>query len=123
MIIVDTSALIDSLTGSESLSHRLRSLIESGERLLLPSVVLFEWLRGPRLPQELQLQEDLFPHDQILGFGPPEAAIAADLYRNVRRARNREIDLIIAATAIVHGAAVWTLNRDDFRDLPGVPLI
>ena len=41
----------------------------------------------------------------------------------VPRARGREIDLAVAACAIADGASLWTLNRDDFRDIPGLKLI
>jgi len=102
---------------------RLTELISSGERLLMPTVVLYEWLRGPRVPQELHVCEELFPQDQAVAFGIFEARVAARLYRTIKRARGREIDLAIAATAITHDAALWTLNRDDFRDIAELPLV
>ncbi len=89
----------------------------------MPTVVLYEWLRGPRTPQELHFCVELFPQEQTVALGPAEAVVAARLYRSVRRARGREIDLAIAATAIVRDAALWTLNHDDFRDIAGLPLI
>jgi predicted nucleic acid-binding protein len=55
-------------------------------------------------------------------FGVPEAAVAAKLYRQVRKARDREIDIAIAACAITREAALWTLNRGDFADIPGLIL-
>jgi predicted nucleic acid-binding protein len=123
LIVIDTSALIDALTGSQQSLPRLITLIESGERPVLPTMVLYEWLRGPRTPQELHFCAELFPHEQAVVFGFAEAAVAARLYRHVRGSRGREIDLAIAATAIVRDAAVWTLNRDDFRDIPNLPLV
>ena len=48
--------------------------------------------------------------------------MAARLYARVRRARGREIDLAIAACAIVHEASLWTLNRSDFADISGLTL-
>ena len=122
MIVIDTSALIDSLTGPKRSSKTLRAAIERGERLLLPSLVLYEWMRGPRLAQELAAQEALFPSDSALPFGPQEALLSAQLYRSVRRARGRELDLAIAACAIAKEAALWTLNSADFRDVPGLRL-
>ncbi|MFN8621301.1 MAG: type II toxin-antitoxin system VapC family toxin [Chloroflexota bacterium] len=122
MIIVDTSALIDSLTGTRRSSGRLRALIADGERLALPSLVLYEWWRGPRTPAELAAQEALFPADEALPFGVEQAALAARLYGAVTRARGREVDLAIAAHAISRGARLWTLNVDDFDDIPGVVL-
>ena len=48
---------------------------------------------------------------------------AARLYKQVARARGRDIDLAVAASAIASGAAIWTLNPADFRDIPDLRLI
>ena len=123
MIVIDTSALVDSLCGLRKSKERLRALGASGERVVLSTLVLYEWLRGPRLRQELLAQEELFPRDQAIPFGTPEASLAAELYRKVRSARRREMDLAIAATALARNAGLWTLNRQDFRDIPGLQLV
>lgn len=91
-----------------------------GEEFLLPALVLYEWLRGPRLSEEIAAQERLFPSKLAIPFGTEEAIVSADLYRAVRRARTREVDLAIAACALVRGARLWTLNRADFQDVPGI---
>jgi predicted nucleic acid-binding protein len=62
-----------------------------------------EWLRGSPRPEELRAQEALFS-------------------RRVPHARGREIELVIAATAIIHDAVLWTLNPRDFADIPGLRL-
>jgi predicted nucleic acid-binding protein len=120
--VLDTSVLIDSLTGARNSASALRRVIEGGERLVLPSLVLYEWLRGPRFKEELEIQEAMFPSLAALPFGAEQAAIAAGLYRTVRRSRGREIDLAIAACALARNAALWTLNSGDFRDIPGLRL-
>lgn len=122
MIVVDTSALVDSLTGPRRSAARLRGLIVEGERLVVPALVLYEWWRGPRIEEELTVQEELFPGDAALRFGPAEAAVASSLYRQVRRPRGRELDLAIAAHALVMEAPLWTLNHRDFADVPGLTL-
>ena len=122
MIVIDTSVMIDSLSGPKRSATALRAVIEQGERLLLPSLVLYEWLRGPRLSEELAAQEALFPSGSALPFGAPEALLSSRLYRSVRRPRGREIDLAIAASAIIREAALWTLNTADFSDIPGLRL-
>ena len=86
----------------------------------IPSLVLFEWRRGPRKPPELALQEALFPSDEVIPFGPAAAIQAAELYRSVGRSRPREVDLAIAACAITLGAELWTQNLSDFIDIPGL---
>lgn len=86
-------------------------------------MVLHEWLRGPRFAAELNLQEAAFPKSAIIAFGAEEAVIAAHLYKAMRRARGREMDLMIAACAIHHDAELWTLNTADFKDIPGLRLL
>jgi predicted nucleic acid-binding protein len=123
LIILDTSVLIESFTGSQRLLDSFRSLIRQNERLALTSIVFHEWLRGPRFAEELRLQEAAFPANSIVPFGAEEAVIAARLYKSLRRARGREIDLMIAACAIRHDAELWTLNVADFKDVPGLRLL
>ena len=120
---IDTSALIDALTGARRSLPALIALAEEGHRLAIASIVLYEWLRGPRTQAELAVQEELFPRDREIPFGPAQAAIAARLYATVKRPRGREIDLAVAACALQDGAALWTLNTADFRDIPALRLI
>ncbi|PYN21193.1 MAG: hypothetical protein DMD76_22430 [Candidatus Rokuibacteriota bacterium] len=122
LIHLDTSLLVDALTGPRRSGAALRRALERGERLALSPPVLYEWLRGPRLEEELTAQEALFPAERAPVFGPREAEVAAALYSQVQRARQREFDLCIAACALTHGAALWTLNPGDFRDVPDLTL-
>ena len=122
MTFLDTSVLIGSLAGAKLSAPSLRRALDGGERLLIPSLVLFEWLRGPRTPEELIAQEALFPSEEVVPFGPREAALGAKLYRSLSRARGREVDIAIAACALSREAELWTLNRADFHDVPGLRL-
>lgn len=120
MIVLDTSVLVETLGAGGRLRRELRELFEDGERVVLPTLVLYEWLRGPRIPEELAAQEALLPCDEAIPFGADEAALAAHLYRDLPRPRGREGDLAIAACAMSWNAELWTLNRKDFDDLPGL---
>ncbi len=122
MIILDTSVLVGALTGSAPLAPALVAAIERGERMALPSLVLYEWLRGPRTEPELAFQERLFPAQRALVFGPAEAEEGARLYRLLKRPRGREIDLGIAACALLRNGELWTANPVDFADIPGLRL-
>jgi predicted nucleic acid-binding protein len=122
VIHLDTSVLVDALTGPRRSAPALRRVLDRGERIAIATLVLYEWLRGPRHEAELTYQEGLLPSAAALPFGPREAALAAELYRTVRRGRQREFDLGVAACALLSGAALWTLDAQDFRDIPGLEL-
>jgi predicted nucleic acid-binding protein len=123
MVHLDTSVLVDALTGPRRSAPGLRLLFERGERVSVCTLVLYEWLRGPRKAEELRVQEALIPAADAMPLDAREAATAAALYRRVRRPRGREIDLAIAACAIADGASLWTLNAGDFTDIPGLILV
>ena len=122
MIQLDTSLLIDALTGTQRSAPALRRAVEQGAPLALSALVLYEWRRGPRTAPELAMQEALWPSKDALEFGPGDAATAAALYRTVSTPRGREMDLAIAACAIRRNASLWTLNVKDVRDVPGLDL-
>jgi len=122
VIVLDTSVLIRSLSGHRDQALALRGTLERGERILIPTLVLYEWLRGPRTDAELVAQEALFPSEGALPYGPKEAALSANLYRSLSRPRGREIDICIAAFALIRDAALWTANPRDFADIPTLRL-
>ena len=123
IVHLDTSALVDALTGPRRSLDALAALIEEGHRLTMSTLVLYEWLRGPRTRAELAVQEELLPRARAVPFGHESAAIAARLYAQVARPRQREIDLAVAACALHDGGTLWTLNPADFRDVPGLALV
>lgn len=106
IVHVDTSALVDALTGPRRSLETLIALTDRGHRLAVSTIVLYEWLRGPRTREELAVLEELFPSEQAVAFGPAAAAVAARLYKQVPRVRGREIDLAVAACAIANSAGV-----------------
>ena len=89
IVHIDTSALVDALTGPRRSLETLISLTDQGHRLALSTIVLYEWLRGPRTKADLSAQEALLPSEHAIGFGPAEAALAARLYKQVARPRGR----------------------------------
>lgn len=122
MIHLDTSILVDALTGTRRSAPALRAAIARGDRVVVSTLVLYEWRRGPRIRAELEAQETLWPSAEAVSFNTAASLLAAALYAKVARARSREIDLAIAACALAQDAALWTLNRGDFADIPGLSL-
>jgi predicted nucleic acid-binding protein len=119
---LDTSVVIDTFTSPFRSRPGLRTLVADGHRLAISAPVLYEWLRGPRLEIERLDQEAVLPAATAVAFDAACAQTAARLYRSIRRPRSRAMDVAIAACAIEDRAALWTLNPDDFEDIPGVTL-
>jgi predicted nucleic acid-binding protein len=122
VILLDTSVLVDCLTGPRRSLPLLVRAFEQGEQVILCTIVLYEWLRGPRTPAELAAQESLFPAESAVPFEPADAQRSAQLYQSLKRPRTREADIAIAATALRREAELWTLNPADFSDIPGLRL-
>jgi predicted nucleic acid-binding protein len=122
LIHVDTSVLVDAFTGPRRSLAPLETATINGEVVSFCSIVLYEWLRGPRTEDEVETVRAFFETDRLANFGEGDATTAAALFRQVKRARQRQADLAIAACAIEDGAALWTLNADDFDDVPGLRL-
>ncbi len=122
MILLDTSVVIAAFGADRTAYAPLLKLLDHDEPVVLCTVVLYEWLRGPRTAPEIEFQERVLPAADALPFAQPEAALAADVYRSEKRARNREVDIMIAATAMYHKARLWTLSTSDFADISGLQL-
>lgn len=122
LIHLDTSVLVDAFAGSRRSLAGVRAATADGDVLTFSTLVLYEWLRGPRVQTETATVFQFFELQELPIFGAPEARRAASLYVRVKGARRRQADLAIAACAIEHGAHFWTLNRADFADVPGLTL-
>jgi len=118
LIHLDTSVLVDAFTGTRRSLRQVTAATAAGHVLAYCAIVEYEWQRGPRVDAETSAVKDFFGGDQVVAFGGSEAALAASLYRRVKRARQRQADLAVAACTIDRGARLWTLNDADFKDLP-----
>ena len=122
IVHLDTSVLVSAFTGPRTLLPTVRAVVGAGHPLGTSAPVMYEWLRGPRVEAELELQRELCPSDQTVAFTATEATVAARIYNVLKRSRGREMDIAIAACAIEHRAALWTVNPRDFTDIPGLTL-
>jgi hypothetical protein len=101
VIVVDTSALIDSLVGPRRSAPRMRALIEEGERLVLPTLVLDECWRGPRRSEGLAAQEALFPQRGGASVRDRAGAGRGALHGLVNRVDGKSSTVILAS---------WSMN-------------
>lgn len=102
----------------------LRRLIEDGEEVLLPGIVLQELLQGVRSAESARrLRVVLEPFELVAG-APDDFARAAEIFR-AGRARDlgiATIDALIGAIALGRDAALLTTDRDFARMAEAVPL-
>lgn len=122
LVHLDTSVLIDAFTGPRRALPAMVRATSARDVVTFSTIVWYEWLRGPRTDEELHSVDAFFALDVLAVFGRREATRAAELNRRVKRARDRQADLAIAACAIEQQARLWTLNRRDYIDVPGLEL-
>ncbi len=121
MRLLDTSVCADHLLGRPEAIELLDRLLESGEELAASELVRFELLAGTRASEREAL--DAFQH--ALTWIPLTEAIArlaADLAHRYRTsgASTDATDYLLAATAMVVGAELVTLDADHFPMFPGL---
>lgn len=114
-ILIDTSVLIDHLRGDEAAQQALANATQQGERLACLVVTRVEVLAGLRPEEELPTRRLLSALDWI--SVDDEIAERAGVLAN-RFLRSHPgvdpVDFIIAATAEIHDAILWTRNVKHF---------
>jgi tRNA(fMet)-specific endonuclease VapC len=130
---IDTDVYTAAMYGKTSVVARLETI--PLEDQAIPVVVLEEILRGRlnaiRLAESgkgrtsLEEAYDLFRRSVIDAKGYRILKYSAEVTARVNEWRRRKIrvgalDMRIGAIAVVHGARLVTMNRQDFRRLPGL---
>jgi predicted nucleic acid-binding protein len=117
MILVDSSAWIELLRGTDHVVHQtLRHHLAAGSPLATTEVVVMELLAGARNDRDRgRLRQRLLALPLLRLRGMPDFESAADLYRLCRRRGEtvrKLIDCLIAAVAIRERASVLHDDRD-----------
>lgn len=120
-VLVDTSVLVDHLRGYVPATESLRLLVRRGRPRAASVLTRTEILRGlpeRQLPAWSALAE-------VLTWLPVDIAVAdraGDLADGFRRSHASIdiVDFLIAATAEVASAELWTRNVRHFPSLPGL---
>ncbi|GBF05166.1 ribonuclease VapC [Deinococcus aerius] len=128
MLALDTNILI-AVQKREPLADRhYRTAVTAGEVLAVPSVVRFEARRSllrPEYSRRLGVLDNLLAFLPSLDFDAEAADMAARMHDQLRAAGTPtdDADLLIAATALRHGAALVTRNTRHFQKIPGLQLV
>ena len=122
-IVVDTSILIDHLRGGKIWENFTN--IHKGEdiKLLTPTIVVFELFSG-QSSKEIKIRRrmnKLLENLQLIELDAKIARKAGEIFRD--SSKTFEVpDYVIAASALVIGAEVITLNKKHFEQIPGLKI-
>lgn len=121
MKLIDTTIAVDHLRGTEAAVELLDTLVDDDETIAASELVRFELLAGVR-PDETDALEQFFSTLLWLGVTEDVTRTAGKLAREHRKAHSGidDVDYLIAATAIVHGAELLTTNTRHFPMLAGL---
>lgn len=113
MIHLDTCFLIRALVPGTDADRRLREWLSEGRQLGMVSIAWTEFLCGPLEPGERVLAERIV--SERVDYNEFDAQQAADFFNASGRRRGTLFDCMIAAAASRRGAALATLNSQDFQ--------
>lgn len=114
MICLDANYLIRSGVAGSTQADSLMKWCEAGEGLITSSIAWYEFLCGPVLQEQIKIVRS-FLTGGIVDFSPMVASEAARLFNLTGRRRQLRVDTMIAAAAIVEGAALATFKKKDFK--------
>lgn len=117
MILVDSSAWVEFLRGTGSVTHLcLRAALEGDSELACTDVIVMEILAGARDDGDRdRLRRLLYGLDFLAVNGPADYEEAAELYRRCRaggETPRKLTDCLIAAVAIRSGAELLCADAD-----------
>jgi len=114
-VLADTNIWVAYFRGEEPIASEMAGLVV-GEELVVSVVVMAEFLVGAT-KRERQEFEALVGEIGVIDVNWQIASLAADLRRKFLRKKKKVLllDCLVAATAKLVGAELWTLDRKDFN--------
>lgn len=113
MIHLDTNLLIAVVNPSDLHHETATSLIRRSGTAGCSSVAWMEFRSKPSHPNDIAILRAILSAG-ILAFNESTADLAGDLYHLTGSVRRTRLDAMIAATAILAGAELATVNPADF---------
>jgi len=126
-VVLDTSIIVAAERSAGDFARFLESL--GDEPVAIAAITASELLHGCLRARDAAVRarrgafvDGLLDTIPVLPFGLPEARRHADVWAELAK-RGTMIgphDLLVGATALAHGHALVTLNRREFRRVPGL---
>jgi tRNA(fMet)-specific endonuclease VapC len=123
-VVVDTGLFIDHLRAKDKTRTSLVSLLKDNV-LCVSSLTVYELYCGATSIEKRADVATLLTNVNELLVDRSVAIKAADIYRTLKQ-KNQLIgpaDVLIAATALVHGLPIKTLNYNHFNRVDGLVLL
>lgn len=123
-LMVDSTILIDYFRKTDKNNSRLVSHFKKYGILYISSVTEFEVINGATQAQ-LEFWNNMLLRFTILNFDSRAARKATEIVQQLKIKRKSidKPDLFIAATAVVHGVSLDTLNKKHFIDIDSLDLL
>lgn len=123
--MIDTNVAIHLRDGHPAIAVRLRELdddafLSAVSRVELEGGVVTQPKLAKRRREGLQALLEVLP---VIDFDFEMAEAYGAVLETTGFSRRKIIDRMIAATALVQGLTLITVNGDDFRDVPGLELL
>lgn len=125
MVVLDTNVIIDHLRlpkGSETILIKIIRL--NPRDIIAISIISVQELYQGRSSRDPMKENDIrmiLDNVKILPYGVKVAKLAGEIIRDLSRPIGFS-DAAIAATAIVNGFYLFTLNKKDFADIKNLQL-
>ena len=114
MILLDTYFLVELVTAGSMGGARALAWLESGQQLATSAIAWSEFCNGPLSSEQKEAVYSVIDQ-RALEFTWREAEEAARLFNLSGRRRGSHADCMIAASAILSGASIATINQRDFE--------
>ena len=123
-LMVDSTILIDYFRKTDKANSKLVSHFRTYDQLYISSVTEFEVVNGAT-EVHLQFWDGMLTRFTILDFDSKAARQAADIVTQLKIKRKTidKPDLFIAATAVVNGLTLDTLNTKHFIHIDSLHLL
>lgn len=122
MLLIDTGLLIKHLRGQKTAVHLLRNLAKT-QRLAISSVTRLEIIAGMH-PSESYQTKKFLSRFYLFDLNASIADRAGEIIYKARQNNEKLMipDAMIAATALVEGCTLLTLNVKDFNSISNISL-
>ena len=115
-IHLDTNFLVDLVTVGSRGGAEILGWLKEGKSVTASAIAWSEFCNGPLSKAQKEAAFNVLDR-KIIDFTWREAEEAARLFKLTGRRRGSHADCMIAASAIVAGAPLATLNAADFQPL------